>query len=232
MRVPVRVTHDMSVQPDGVYDSISAFVIPLCYTHTNSAKYCSLSSYWNNTALWPWPHTDRSIFRHLDGEINWLMDQHFVFPPNVVLDLDGTSHFWFALLPTGQEDPRWPGGCRWLLLTMTFKVEDSVTVSIDTCFWPPNSRLSFTRLDAVHYTPRDNMPYDFSISYTQIGDANADGTVNGSDVVYLINYLFRFGPEPVPLWVGDVNCNGDVNSGDIVYLISYLFRGGPGPCEG
>ncbi|NIM98492.1 MAG: hypothetical protein GTO24_10560 [candidate division Zixibacteria bacterium] len=76
------------------------------------------------------------------------------------------------------------------------------------------------------------MPYDFSVCYTEIGDANADGTVDGSDVVYLINYLFRFGPEPVPLWVGDVNCNGDVNSGDIVYLISYLFRGGPPPCEG
>ncbi len=236
VRVPVRVTHDENITPGGFPDSIALFLIPLCYTHTNPAKYCSLSNYWNRPYLWPWP-AERSIFRHLDGEINWLYDQHPEMGNyTVILDLDGTSHFWFALFPEVPDLQRWPGGSRRLLLTMTFKVEDSVTVSIDTCFWPtpplPSNRLAFWRSDAVVYTPRDNMPYDFSVSYTPRGDANADGTVDGSDVVYLINYLFRFGPEPVPLWVGDVNCDGDVNSGDIVYLISYLFRGGPGPCEG
>jgi len=61
------------------------------------------------------------------------------------------------------------------------------------------------------------------------GDANADGKVSISDVVYIINYLFRGGPAPVPLQVADCNCDTQVSVADVVYLINYLFRGGPKP---
>ena len=61
------------------------------------------------------------------------------------------------------------------------------------------------------------------------GDCNRDGTVGPGDVVYLINYLFRNGPEPVPLQAGDCNCDGSVGPGDVVYLINYLFRNGSRP---
>jgi len=61
------------------------------------------------------------------------------------------------------------------------------------------------------------------------GDANGDGFVNGSDVVYLINYLFIGGPPPAPLPAGDANDDGFVNISDVVYLINYLFQGGPPP---
>jgi len=63
------------------------------------------------------------------------------------------------------------------------------------------------------------------------GDANGDGIVNSADVVYLINYLFKGGPAPIPLEAGDVTCDGTINSADVVYLINYLFKGGPPPCE-
>jgi hypothetical protein len=62
------------------------------------------------------------------------------------------------------------------------------------------------------------------------GDVNNDGIVNIGDVVYLVSYLYRGGPAPVPtLSEGDVNCDGIVNVGDIVFLVSYLYRGGPVP---
>jgi hypothetical protein len=61
------------------------------------------------------------------------------------------------------------------------------------------------------------------------GDCNSDGIVNPGDVVYLINYLFRAGPDPFPLLAGDCNCDGVVGPGDVVYLINYLFRGGSAP---
>jgi hypothetical protein len=129
----------------------------------------------------------------------------------------------------GPFNQRWPGGSQRLLLTMTFRVEDSVTVSMDSCFWPPSDDLSFIRSDVVRYIPRDNMPYSFSVFYPQVGDVNADGLINGGDMVYLINYLYRNGPPPPSMEVGDVNCDEYVNSADIVFLIGYLFRGGPEP---
>ncbi len=61
------------------------------------------------------------------------------------------------------------------------------------------------------------------------GDPNHDGTIDIGDVVYLINYLFLYGPEPDPLESGDVDGNGEVNSGDVIYLINYLFIDGPPP---
>jgi parallel beta-helix repeat protein len=62
-----------------------------------------------------------------------------------------------------------------------------------------------------------------------LGDANSDGKVSLSDIVYLINYLFKFGPAPGPAQSGDANCDGKVSLSDIVYLINYLFKFGPPP---
>ena len=62
------------------------------------------------------------------------------------------------------------------------------------------------------------------------GDPNGDSTITVSDVIYIINYLFKSGP---PLAVcfksGDVNCDGKVTVSDVIYLINYLFKGGPPP---
>ena len=61
------------------------------------------------------------------------------------------------------------------------------------------------------------------------GDANGDGIVNVGDIVYLVSYLFKGGPEPTPMEAGDANRDGITNVGDIVYLVSYLYKGGPPP---
>ncbi len=63
------------------------------------------------------------------------------------------------------------------------------------------------------------------------GDANGNGEVEISDAVYLVNYLFKSGPEPIPTpEIGDVDCDGEVIVADVVYLVNYLFRSGPPPC--
>lgn len=64
------------------------------------------------------------------------------------------------------------------------------------------------------------------------GNANGDATVNISDAVYLIAYIFSGGPAPSPLLAGDANCDRTVNISDAVYLIAYIFSGGPQPCAG
>ena len=64
------------------------------------------------------------------------------------------------------------------------------------------------------------------------GDANGDGVIDLGDVVYLLNYLYKGGPTPNPLWTGDTNSDGVVDIGDVVYLLNYLYKGGPPPCSG
>jgi hypothetical protein len=64
------------------------------------------------------------------------------------------------------------------------------------------------------------------------GDANCDGTIDISDAVYLIAFIFSGGPAPFTQTAGDANCDGAVDISDAVYLIAYIFSGGPAPCEG
>jgi hypothetical protein len=68
-------------------------------------------------------------------------------------------------------------------------------------------------------------------TFVQRGDANADGVIDASDLVYLLNYLFIYGPEPIPVEAGDPNCDGIVDASDVVYLLNYLFIAGPPPCD-
>jgi len=60
------------------------------------------------------------------------------------------------------------------------------------------------------------------------GNANRDDKVTVSDVVFLVNYLFKGGPKPFMYYA---NANGDnkITVADVVYLVNYLFKGGAKP---
>jgi hypothetical protein len=228
---PIRVTHDL---PDPNIDSIAAFVIPLCYTSSNPAAQAQVDPTYNSTDMWSFPACYISIFRppldceHVE-EDNWMWSLLGGGGEWDTRVLDrGDQHFWLALFRTGSQDQQFWEGSQVLLATATFRMEDTTTICFDTCFWPPASHLSFSRSDAVTYTPRTNLPACFTISLRPLGDCNADGVVDAADAVYLINYLFCGGTAP-PLELGDVNCNGSIDGADIVLLINYLFRGGPEP---
>jgi hypothetical protein len=162
VRVPIYVTSDLADN----CDSINAFVIPLCYTHTNPTKYCSVSAYWNVTFNFSTP---RSMFRDLDSVSNrmkGLFDQEQgaewdtrdawmksdsswqVWQVGSPQDHKYDSafvppHIWLSFLPSGGEDQRWWEGSRVLLATITFKLEDSMHICMDTCWWPPSSHLAW-----------------------------------------------------------------------------------------
>ena len=72
-----------------------------------------------------------------------------------------------------------------------------------------------------------------AIQYTfyLTGDVTGEGEINISDVVFLIDYLYRNGRAPSPLFLGDVNCDSDVNIADVISLINYVFKNGPAPCS-
>ncbi len=68
-------------------------------------------------------------------------------------------------------------------------------------------------------------------SFYLTGDVTGDDAINLADVLYLINYLYKGGPPPSPLFLGDVNCDDEVDLSDVLYLINYLYQEGPEPCS-
>jgi hypothetical protein len=62
------------------------------------------------------------------------------------------------------------------------------------------------------------------------GDANWNGTVTSSDIIYLVNFTFKSGPAPLPIAIsGDTNCDSVITASDIIFLVNYVFKGGAAP---
>lgn len=63
------------------------------------------------------------------------------------------------------------------------------------------------------------------------GDINGiDNLVDIADLLYLVNYMFDAGPEPLCMEEADVNgLDQAVDIADLLYVVEYMFRGGPLP---
>jgi hypothetical protein len=165
VRFPLFITNDI---PDPAIDSISGMVIPLTFTSSNPAADARIDWYYNGTAVHPLTDLERSVFRHLpsmdDPQIrNWMMDYSetgmgLEWDTRIVVP-HGDLGIDITVVPTGPPDQRFPGGSRLLHATVTFTLDDTTTMCVDTCFYQPTERLAFSRSDAVTYIPRDNMPY-------------------------------------------------------------------------
>jgi hypothetical protein len=66
------------------------------------------------------------------------------------------------------------------------------------------------------------------------GDVNASQptTIDIADLVYVVAFMFKSGPEPIPFESGDVNCSNppEIDISDLVYLVAYMFKSGAAPC--
>ena len=108
---------------------------------------------------------------------------------------------------------------------------DSTHILIDTTGFPPENMTVFSKRgeDRIHYPILPNIIFNRQPGY-HCGDVDGSGICNILDVNYLISFLYRGGPPPIPLEsAGDVNRSGSVNILDIAALVNYLYRGGPAP---
>ena len=190
-------------------DSLGGMVTPFEYYHSNPAKYCSTSLYWNATSvLYLAPDFNRSVFRHKlnpsDPNDTLYHNQQGVWGSDFsnrewdtrILDLSTGSDFWLSVVGTGTVDQRWPGGSRVLFATITFRIEDSMTVCLDSAFWPPTGRLLWSRFDSKTYVPRHDMPVCFTVR-TGTGVREIPGSEDNRPTEFTLsqNYPNPFNPE-------------------------------------
>jgi hypothetical protein len=110
---------------------------------------------------------------------------------------------------------------------------DTGTITIDEMLIPPTSGLVSAVGPDAQELPLDWQPVTFTVAPCPVimGDVNNDGITKSSDLIYMVNYIFKSGPEPFPIRaVGDVNCTGGLTGADVIYLVNYIFKGGTPPC--
>lgn len=203
VEVALFYTHDL---PTAATDSIAGFIIPLCFTSTNATANATILAGKNNTNVYPYPGLDQSIYRHLPTmdtltatHRNWMMDRSYFFGPEWdtrILDLSAQSDiFWLSEVVTGTADQGYGPGGHVLLATMTITVDDTTTLCIDSCFWPPTNRLQCSNASASVFIPRHNLPICFSPSLTGVREIPGSEDNRPSEVSLSQNYPNPFNPE-------------------------------------
>lgn len=94
---------------------------------------------------------------------------------------------------------------------------------------PQESSSESVQVNVHDYCNSDS--YGFDVIVYLCGDTNADGNVNVSDGVAVINFVFVGGQPPAPLESADTNCDSHINVSDAIYIINFVFVGGAEPCH-
>jgi len=77
-------------------------------------------------------------------------------------------------------------------------------------------------------------PAQFILPPTDIvlpGDFDASGSIDISDPVAIVTYIFGGGAAPSNVLIGDADCSGTIDITDAVYMIGYIFGDGTAPCR-
>lgn len=131
-------------------------------------------------------------------------------------------------------------GCNYVLeIDTSYGCCKTWNSTLDTCqaYWPPEHMCITERQRCASIDTTRRVLIDGSNEFVcvpcECGDANGDQSVDISDVVYLIAFIFSSGTTPgvcvYPKGLGDANGDGAVDISDVVYLIARIFSGGQAP---
>ncbi|KAA3636232.1 MAG: hypothetical protein DWP97_03160 [Calditrichaeota bacterium] len=106
------------------------------------------------------------------------------------------------------------------------------TLVLDSSYFPTSGEWEWIN---TTLQPSWGGPYSFTIGNCCSGiTGNVDNDpleiVDISDLVYIVNFTFKSGPEPVCLPEADVTGDGDgIDIEELVYLVNYMFKDGAEP---
>lgn len=212
-----------------------------CYA--TSDAYCCGEAWmnWDDYTLQQEPFQDFAFkTEYFEEDIATLRDQHFVTCAGVNSDYfqiafsDPMFDIWEGSMGTFSDhaphilDPTFHNLAQYVSHDIYQASPGTPDALIPVTWWLPDypSGYKFTTVEyAVIICPTEECD-------CQPGNANGDANLNILDITYLISYLYKGGPAPVPyaLCSGDPNCDCTVNILDITYLISFLYKSGPAPC--
>jgi len=61
------------------------------------------------------------------------------------------------------------------------------------------------------------------------GDVSADGAVTSTDIIHLVNVVFKSGAPPADPVESDINCDDELTAADVILLVNYVFKGADVP---
>ncbi len=140
-----------------------------------------------------------------------------------VSDLDNT-----------QADMVWSySGNTELLVDITERV---ATITVPDAGWSGSETITFRATDPGTLFSEDVAT--FTVTAAPGCCSGISGNVDGiggepgidiGDLIYLIEYSFSSGPEPICLEEADVDGSGTIDITDLIYLVDYSFSDGPAP---
>ncbi len=155
------------------------------------------------------------------------------YPTSGLLPTTGLYGAIQNLMPPANAGPSLSLGTH-ILAHVIIVVKDTSTIWIDTSSIETLS-LPFVRNDAYGYWPLWKQPTSCPVTpltcIYRPGDANGDGKVDLTDLMFIVNRVYKGGPAPVFECQVDLNADGIVTLLDIFLGVNYLFKGGPPPVK-
>ncbi|HKZ21977.1 MAG TPA: hypothetical protein VJ165_02115 [candidate division Zixibacteria bacterium] len=114
----------------------------------------------------------------------------------------------------------------------TFSVSGASSQQVKVIITPSLASLAGTLTIANNDTSNSNLAVPLLATLKcdwKPGDFNGDGTVNLTDIIGLVNHVFKGALAPVPSCKGNVNGVSPINLSDVIYLVNRVFKGGPLP---
>ena len=174
-----------------------------------------------STTLNPEPYAYESGF-----SVKWLIEEQINGEPRLNYDSAQGQVFspWLSWGPYLWADGINPRSDSLIWLCSNFSASDGTHPSATGRIKVANLLLDFFKSEST------SLPW-FKKDIYILGDANRDRLITLSDVIFLVNYIFKGGLYPYPFQAGDPNCSDSITLADVIYLVNYLLKSGPAPCS-